>query len=253
MHYLSLTSILTPVSTARELLSISCWDPQKKGSNKRKLIHTDTHQTSDTSGPQLNTQTHLYPGSGRLHRSRSGRHFLLHQISQLPLLQLQTPRTQLLKERKTGQERRWVRFYPRRDSFIFFIPSYVHGVQLLVWMKRGPLRWPGWPPEPPSACRCPPRTCCSAASSGPAAPELQSRTPSRCPTALRGTRGGTQRGDVMSLQYANNARSCSSEKWMTLTVLSLHNIQVHMEYKTAENNNQPRWDCLLKQRWWPHW
>lgn len=41
---------------------------------------------------------HLYPGCRRLDRSGSGSHFLLHKISQLPLLQLQTPRAQFLEQ-----------------------------------------------------------------------------------------------------------------------------------------------------------
>jgi hypothetical protein len=42
-----------------------------------------THKSSNTS-----PRPYLYPGSGRFHRGRSRCHFLLHQISQLPLLQL---------------------------------------------------------------------------------------------------------------------------------------------------------------------
>ena len=70
--------------------------------------HIRTHLLSDDHGQKdthththTRTHTHLYPGSCWLHSSGSGSHFLLHEISQLPLLQLQTPRTQfLIKEKR---------------------------------------------------------------------------------------------------------------------------------------------------------
>lgn len=47
---------------------------------------------------------HLYSGHSRLHSCWGGCHLLLHHISQLSLLQLQTPRPQLLVSRKEKQE-----------------------------------------------------------------------------------------------------------------------------------------------------
>lgn len=56
-------------------------------------------------------------------------------------------------------------------------------------MKYGPLQWPGWPQELPSACRCLLQPGCPAASSGPTDPELQPRMSSHSLTELTGDRG----------------------------------------------------------------
>lgn len=80
-------------------------------------------------------------------------------------------------------------------SLVFMYVQYVYV----------PLQWPGWPPEPPSVCRCLLQTGCPAASSGPAEPELQPRTPSHSLTGLTGTRRQGHRG-YMSLKQTDTER-----------------------------------------------
>ena len=166
-------------------------------------VHLNTHLTSYESNLNTHTHTHththtlkhLYPGSSWLHSSRRGVHFLLHEISQLPLLQLQAPRTQFLKTPErlefniTAEEQDLSlgsRFWGRKtasssssssqqqcDPFWFSAPEHE------------PLRWPGRSPEQPSVGCCRLQPGCHAASSVPAEPEPRRHTPSHSETGLR--------------------------------------------------------------------
>lgn len=94
---LSLTSILIPVSTALDLLSISY--ERAKGKSIRWVDRSASCFIKRRS--VWEPSDYLNPGGGRLYSCGCGCHLLLHQISQLPLLQLQTPRTQLLLTQNT--------------------------------------------------------------------------------------------------------------------------------------------------------